>query len=212
MDRQEAMKTLVQAGRHDDVRSAIDRRVQSAAAEYAGIRANPAWSEDYKRWALAVACTQHNRSLTEDLVKMAKNAVISDRGDAERVFGVSGLSGDAASLSISRRDAGDRVANVSKPDELQTLLARATRSGDEVMARAVAERALEIGDAKTLEKFAEDRPHLDSAVERLWEAQRREDSGTMEFAIPMAGLKPSEFGSDGFGSIEAVAQREPGAA
>ena len=175
MNRQDAIKVLLRAGKRSDLIDAIARKAESAARGYAEIREDASRTDDYKRWALAVAASQANRALNDELEKMASRVVVHDRDDAGRVFGTVGISGDPASLVISRRDAGDRVAEISKTGELRDLLARATRSGDEVLARAVAERALEMGDAKTLEKFAEDRPNLDAAVERLWKAERADD-------------------------------------
>jgi hypothetical protein len=55
------------------------------------------------------------------------------------LFGISSLRGDAASLSISRRDAVDRVEKVENTDQAIALLARASTGGDEVLARVIAQ-------------------------------------------------------------------------
>lgn len=204
MERQDAIKKLLKAGKREQVVETIDRHVTQAARAYQEIRNDPTRNEDYKRWSLAVSANRVNRSLTEELVREAGRVVVTDRDDVDRVFGTHGLAGDSASLVISRRDAGDRVAGITSPDELRALLARATRTGDEVLARASAERAMEIRDTKTLHQFLEDRPHLDDAVQRLWNSEQASDN-TMGIAFQLSGLRPSELGDLSFGSIENLA-------
>lgn len=205
MNRQDAIKALVKSGKSKDVREVIDSYSDRASRRFDEVRSDAGRTDEYKKWALAVASSQIARSLNAELEKMAGQVIATDRGDAEKVFGVAGLSGDPASLVISRRDAGDRVASITDGKELRALLARATRSGDEVLARAVAERALEMQSAETLNKFAEDRPHLDAAVERLWNAERAEDD-SFGLTVSLMGLRPEELGSMSFSSIEAMAQ------
>ena len=75
-----------------------------------------------------------------------------------------GLPGDVASLSISRRDAGDRVAGITDPVQLQRLLAQAVRSGDDVLSRAIAQAAVEQDDAATTNAFTAAYPDLQPAA------------------------------------------------
>lgn len=213
MNRQEAVKVLVTAGRSAEAEEVINRHIADAKHRYAEARADGSRTDEYKKWLIAVEYEAADDGITEELVKLARTAKVEDRGDAQAVFGVTDLAGDPASKAISRRDAGDRVSGIDSPGELQELLARATRSGDEILARAVAERALEMRDAKTLEKFAEDRPSLEPAVVRLWDLQRREDQAAtsgMKVAIMMSELKPPELAGMAHGSIRALAGgREP---
>lgn len=167
MNRAEAMKKLVKAGKGEEVREVIDRWSKRAEGKFQEIRSDSSRTDGYKQWAMAVTSKQIRASMDDELERMASRVVSLDRDDADRVLGVHGIKGDPASLVISRRDAGDRVASIADGAELRSLLARATRSGDEVLARAVAERALEMQSAETLNQFCADRPHLDSAVERL---------------------------------------------
>lgn len=150
------------------------------------------------------------REVEAELVEMASRVVRVDRDDAERVFGTKGLDGDAASLAISRRDAGDRVAAAGGPSELRELLRRATRSGDEVLARAVAERAVEDQDAGTMHAFIADRTQLDAASERLWNA-RRAGNDSMMLSMQLLNLVPEELQGMTFDSIEQLAGQEPSA-
>lgn len=211
MNRQEAIKALARAGQGDEVLSMIDEAAARASRRFDEIRRDGTRTKDYVRWALAVAYAQARRGLEEKLVAAAQAAVRADRDDAERVFGVRGLTGDPASLVISMRDAGDRAASIDNAGELSDLLARATRSGDEVLARAIAGRALAIGSATVLNQFAEDRPQLDAAVERLWKAERATEDGGLSYTVRMMGLRPSELSEMSPGGIEALArQAEPG--
>lgn len=92
---------------------------------------------------------------------------VEQRKLEQKVFGA-GSGGDAASLVISRRDAGDRAASLKTETEAQELLARAERSGDEPLARAIAERAYEMQWADVANGFLENRPALAEPFEQLW--------------------------------------------
>jgi hypothetical protein len=105
------------------------------------------------------------------------------------VFGVGGIPGDAGSLAISSRDAADRVASASA-EELRDLLDRATRSRDEVLARAVVQRAIEEGDPKVVNDFTARRPELLDPTERLWDRARRGDKAGMFTAMRTLGIAP----------------------
>lgn len=208
MDLQEGMKALHAAGRSGEVVELLDAETKKAGEAYRVLREDGTRTDDYKRWTLAVQYMRHRRSVEEQIAQKASTAVRSDRGDAEAVFGVRGLPGDAASLVISRRDAADRVAKVEERTDLRELLARATRSGDEVLARAVAERAVEMQDANTMNQFIADRPDLEAASERLWNAQRAGDA-SMVMTMRLAGLRPAELSGMDRGSIEYLVDNEP---
>jgi len=129
-------------------------------------------------------------NLTAEVEALARSADADDRRDASIVFGTAGLPGDAASLAISARDAGDRVEQAKNPDELLTLLDRATHTGDEVLARAVVRRAVEEGLPNIVNEFTQTRPALLEATERLWARSQREASSTFFFPLYLAALRP----------------------
>jgi len=210
MNRQDAIKALLRAGKGQEVRDLLDRKARTAESRFAEVRADESRTDDYKRWALAVESSRMLRELTKELDAMAGRVVSKDRDDAESVFGVRGIAGDPASLTISRRDAGDRVAGLNARSELRELLQRATRSGDEVLARAVAERATELRYDDVMHHFLADRPALDAAGERLWNSQHV-DHASMGLTVGMVAFKPEELAGMNFDSIEAVAESgEPG--
>lgn len=213
MDMSEAMQALTEAGQAKAVEGVLAREGGAAARVYEDIRSDHTRTEEAKRWMLANAYMGRRTRVEQELSTMASRIVRNDRDDAERVIGTKGLAGDAASLVISRRDAADRVAGVTDVDELRTLLRRATRSGDEVLARAIAEKALENGDGTTMQQFIADRPDLDSAAERLWNAQQaRERSFGQSFGLSMnlSGLRPHELSGLYAGDIEDLVKAEPG--
>ena len=208
MNRQEAIQTLVRAGKGQKVREVIEDANRRADRAYREIRNDRDYSDDAKRRRLAGLYARADANLTDELTRLAGTEASSDRDDAERVFGVKGIPGDPATLIVSRRDAADRVAGVTKSDELRALLVSATRSGDEVLARAIVEKAVQNQDAKTAEQFRADRPHLYDALERLWNAERHGSEGTdgWEFALLLIGLRPDELGRMSADSAETFAR------
>jgi hypothetical protein len=169
-----ALNTLARLGRSDQA-DAILEDVTSGIS-YDGIINNPELSDDGKRRALATKYMSVMNTLARRLDATAQTFGRQDAADTAAVLGIANLPGDVASLSISRRDASDRVSDQNDTVSLQRLLEQVTRTGDEVLARAVAEQALTLGDADTLNAFTADRPQLADAVERLWNAQQRKTS------------------------------------
>jgi hypothetical protein len=208
MDRTEALKTLHAAGQFSAAENYIAEQTEHAQRSYKQISTDDQYSEAGKRKFLAIDYVQRLRSIDRELVKMAGKVVVSDRDDAERVFGTKGIPGDAASLTISRRDAADRVAAITDAAELRELLRKATRSGDEVLARAIAEKAVDNQDVKTMNQFLADRPALDGAGERLWNAQQA--GHTFAIGAVMLNLRPSELVGMSTWAIEQLAETAPG--
>jgi hypothetical protein len=62
-----------------------------------------------------------------------------------QVWGVDDIPGDKVSASISLRDATDRAQTLTTPHDAMALLTTAERSGDELLARAVACQADQMG-------------------------------------------------------------------
>ncbi|WP_420123719.1 hypothetical protein [Nakamurella sp.] len=191
----EAMNTLAAFGQGAEGQEVLSQAVEKARARYDSILADATISEDYRKQLLAKAWQQHGDEVTAKLTSMAKVAAASDVNDASSVFGVKGLPGDVAQLAMSRRDAADRVKDILRGDQLMDLLNQATRSGDEVLARAVADQATQIGDAGVVNKFAADRPHLADKVERLWNVHNRRHDfmQALTTGALISGMKPRGF-------------------
>ena len=64
-------------------------------------------------------------------------------------------SGASASELIANRDAQDRAAQVSTPEDAKAMLRRANQNGDESLARAVAESAFHRGWAEVAQDYAD---------------------------------------------------------
>jgi hypothetical protein len=207
---QDSLKALLRAGKGSDVKEMLGRHADSAAAVYRGIRDDGTLNDPTRRQRILKAYVDRRKLVDRDIADMASKVIRTDRDDASRVFGVAGISGDPASLAISRRDAGDRVAAITSEADLRDLLQRATRTGDEVLARAVAERAMELENAEILHAFIGDRPHLDQPVERLWNAMRAEQD-TLGMGMQLANIQPIEASGMTQDVIEREAEADPSA-
>ncbi len=190
--RSNAIDTLVRAGRQADVAKLYDETASRAHATYRSIREDEGRTDDWKAEQLQETYQTIHGKVTEKLVDMAASAGRAERADAERVFGTAGLTGDSASLAISSRDAGDRVAQLSTTAELRDALQRATRNGDEVFARAVVEHAIHSGDRSLVNDFLATRDSLAEPVQRLWNSARKTDDGGESFALLLkaAAIRP----------------------
>jgi hypothetical protein len=194
---QAKVMSIVRAGHREEIEELLDSTVRNAHAGYAAIRADGSRSEDWKREQIAAAYRSARERLNEQIDKMASRYAADERLDYAKVFGVDGLSGDRATLTIARRDAYDRL-RTTDPDALDDLLEHATKVGDESLARAVAERAFEEGRAALLNRFLSTRPELDSTVQRMWDSRNR-TNGIEPFSVVMtlASLQPAELSGVG---------------
>lgn len=191
MEALESMRILAQAGRGDEARRVVQKHADTASRGYAAISTDVSRSDEFKREEIARIHDDAKTSVASELERLARSAKEKSATDAASLFGTAGLSGDPASLAISRRDAGDRVAGAKDRSELQSILDRANRSGDEVLARAVAEKAYDNQDVDTLNRFLDTRPHLNDAAQRLWDSI--DNSGltqSMQWAFELAALQP----------------------
>lgn len=209
MDRQQAIKQIARAGKSAEAISAVSEILGSAGREYERIRSDATWSSDHKQRCVAQVYVAAQAEVDASLMRLAEQAAGQERRDVAQVFGLEGLSGDAATLAISRRDAVDRVARLETKAEMSQLLDRATRSGDEVLARAVAERATELQDVDTVNQFLADRPRLEEPCERLWAAQQRSDNDSMMLTFQTMAGTPAELEGLNSREVEQLTATEP---
>lgn len=188
----DALKALTVAGRGPEVTDYLTKTADDLSRRYAATTANKDLNELGRNRQLARTYRDARAQVEAELARRSNTAILRDRSDASSVLGVQGLSGDPQMLQMSMRQANDKVAEINDARELSELLRRATRQGDEVMARAVAARALELRVDGPLHQFIEDRPELDGAVERLWRGQEAEHD-TMHFSTLLYALKPPEL-------------------
>ncbi|NRQ51559.1 hypothetical protein [Aeromicrobium stalagmiti] len=206
MERQEAIKTLVKGGKSADVRKLLHEKADSAHRAYSQITSDADLTEEAKRSRQAAHYMSVIKGVNDELSRMASRVYLTDQDDASTVFGIKGLDGDVASLSISRRDAADRIASCEASAQVLELLRRATRSGDEVLARAAAEWGVEHRDPKVANEFLKTRPQHDAALQRLWDGEAAERGGGMDIAIAVGGIRPGDMFSMSDSQIEALAQ------
>jgi len=188
---QESIARLNVLGLTADAENLLTAAADAIQARIAGIEAD---SSRTTAWILQ----QEARAFGEIIAKLARNlrsaatkGGTTDSDDAARVFGVKGMPGDPASLAMSRRDAADRVADITDPVARLRLLQSATRSGDEVLAHAIVEAAVNDGQADVVEQFMADRPTLAAATERLWNgAHTRVTTASLTIAMAVSALKP----------------------
>lgn len=206
MERQEAIKTLVKAGKASEVKEFLDSKAKSAQTQYRQIQDDPDLTDDAKRARVAKCYMSVIEGVNDELSRKASLVFHNDKDDASSVFGIKGLDGDPASLAISRRDAADRIAACSNAKEVRELLRRATRSGDEVLARAAVEWAVETQSAETANEYLKSRPQHEAALQRLWDGAKAESgSGSLQMAMAVGGLRPPGMFSMSDASINAVA-------
>lgn len=103
----------------------------------------------------------------------------------QRLFGIPS-GGDASAY----RDACDRAEKILTADQAEKMLARAQRTGDDLLARAVADRARSLGADSVVRTYAED-TGMESALEQLREV-RTEEKGIGVMAL-FAVKPPTEL-------------------
>lgn len=201
----------VTADRAQKIQAAYNRRTEE-------IRGSSHLTAEAKRGLLAGAYRDAKRDLDALQQAYAGGRETQLRDLNRRLFSIDviagpAIGGDRASAVVAHRDAQDRVAQIveSNPDaarpRLLELLARADRSGDEYLARAVADAALQVGDTEILEAFASSRPHTEQPLVQLLElaaeanSVQRRFSDSMQFAI----AAPSEVGNAQGSTIDALA-------
>jgi hypothetical protein len=84
-----------------------------------------------------------------------------------KVWGVADVPGDRASVSISYRDAQDRAGALSNPHDAMYLLDTATRSGDELLSRAIASQGDTMGWTEVTDQYFGSRPAAAAAYAEL---------------------------------------------
>jgi len=191
-----------------DLTSLVERVRTRHASALAAIRNDTTRTEQWRRQQIAKVFLKMKAELDADVDLQVEAKVRTQRSLEAKVFGVSSLPGDVASLSISRRDAGDRVAGLKTQVDAIRLLDRADRSGDEVLARAIAERALENDWADVANAFVDTRPHLSTAVEQLWNSRPATAAENMAGHMIRGSLQPGELHGLSQHDIERLAESD----
>jgi hypothetical protein len=171
------------------------------------IRNAKGYSAEGKRVLIARAYQRRMQEMAE--LRSAANTALSKERDTlvrdlfglDRFVNLTDPTGSRASLAVSYRDAQDRVARLEREDEALELLARADRSGDEILARAVVERSVEQQWLGVLNTYADARPGTEPKLQRLIDMDSlnmrdslaREMSYSVAAPAEVAGLVDSEL-------------------
>lgn len=191
-----ALSTLQQLGHSADAGPLLDAAAEQGVTSYGVIAADTTHSDSWKTQRYAQVYTSILTGLARELAAAADSASTQYSHDCAQVFGTAGLPGDPAVLAISRRDAGERVAQVNDPTALQRLLDQAVRVSDVPFAHAVVEQAILICDADTVTAFTAAFPALADAVDRLWaNATRKIATVDITMGWQLASLKPAALDS-----------------
>jgi hypothetical protein len=91
---------------------------------------------------------EHHRQVYEQLAAAKRQEVADNLTKArQQLFKYrTGMGVDHVEISLSQRDAEDRLAGITDPNELRTRLETAHELGDDVMARAILRRGVSLGE------------------------------------------------------------------
>lgn len=137
-----------------------------------GIRGDKHLSEDGRRRELAQVFLRARDELRRLREEEAASLASRRRSIERSLFGFGSARGDAAMLSF--RDAQQRVADIKSPRQALALLEGAERSGDHVLAQAIAAHAWGRSWRTVLDAYAAERPGVIDQFHALDEIERLE--------------------------------------
>jgi hypothetical protein len=172
---------------------------ESLSRTVAAIRNDPRLTPEAKRQDIAkvyISARSDMATVSADLEKHESSEV--DR-IARRVFGNAPSTGSDV---IAARDADDRAARITSPDEAAAALARAEKNQDQILARAIALRASEEatsplghpGWSSVLASYSGSRPGVASDVETLAAVTSNSTAKIMSRGMIMSVDRPGELG------------------
>jgi hypothetical protein len=170
----------------DRVRDNLDRRVQRH-------RDNTSLNAEARDAFIAEEYLSAKRQMDEISKATAADRAQKVAAAKRRVFGVDDILGSAASATdrataaISYRDATDRASKLSNQAEAQEMLDSAERSGDDILARAVAAWAVDRGVQSVADRYFDTRPQQSQALGEYMNALQPTKGGAadlFEFVLP----------------------------
>lgn len=139
----------------------------AGSTNYAAIAADLELTPDAKVARYAGGYVKAQDTIARRLSRAAEIAAVQHSDDHAAVFGIRN-----EHLAESHRRASERAAAIVDPRERQQALTDSIADGDTVMARALAKSAVTNGDLASTNVFSDEFPHLDSSLQRLWDAAR----------------------------------------
>jgi len=147
----------------DEAKSRVQAIRADLQAQVDTIAGNANFSREGQIHEIAKAIVEHRQKaidLRDQFVTTSDNA---RRKLAKKLFG---LPADAdPTTTLVYRDAQDRAAKITDPDEFASLFTRAVDQGDDLLARAVASRAYAQGQPDLAATYAADTGQADTLAE-----------------------------------------------
>lgn len=199
-----ALAKLDSVGRLGEAHAVIDD--VAGSTNYGAIDADPDLTPDAKIDRHSAAYARTMSTVAQRLNRAATIAKVQHDDDHAAVFGILN-----PNLAQSHRDAADRANSIVNPRDRQAALANAVADGDTIYAAALAKHAVAEGDLAATNTFSDAFPHLDSSLQRLWDAARsKNDVRQLGLAAYSAkdALKPPAINSLAPFQIDARAQRK----
>jgi hypothetical protein len=178
-----------------DKAGAIQRNLASSVA---AVRENAELSTDGKVRRLARAYRDASRAMNKLREDWQGKAAVDSRSLGRDLFGTASAVGADA---ISVRDADDRAARVERVGDALDLMHRAHENGDEVLVRALAQRAYRErsnpfggGWAPVLDTYVEMHPEVGEKLAQLEDARRNNLRNSVTAGLIFSVPRPPELG------------------
>jgi hypothetical protein len=184
----------------------------SLQIELARIRGNRAYTPDAKQVLVARAYRKHKQQLDalreqdESNRKQTRAQLSRDLFGIDSLVNLSDPTGSRATLAVSFRDAQDRAARIEKEQEAVDLLARAERSGDRVLAKAIVERAYTELWVAPMNAYAEAHPGTEEKLQQLIDMDRAPLGARLLTQMEYSLSKPPELSSASDRQIDSLAE------
>ncbi|OEV03819.1 hypothetical protein AN219_37720 [Streptomyces nanshensis] len=171
------------------------------------IRGRRGLSDEAKRIHIARAYKEARDSVTA-MKQDHLDRINTERTKLHRkLFGHEGVA-DAQTV-IVRRDAADRAAKLTKPEQAEHALRVAESNGDTHLAQAIAKHAAEQSWGAVVDTYMQSRPESAEAAQRLAALPDTNDgSWQLEQAMTYSVMQPSELGGMPDYSVDALAATE----
>ncbi|MGI8682421.1 MAG: hypothetical protein ACR2JO_09925 [Mycobacteriales bacterium] len=186
--------------------AAAEQIRQDADTRISKIRQQTRIKPEVIRAAVARVHQTSQRQMADLQASAAQQSAAEQRRLTAKAFGIDDIADhavDRATLAVGYRDAMDRVAGLETVREAEEMLNRAEATGDELLARAIAQRAFTQRQVDTswqepLNSYLATRPHADEAISALLDAAPRtpQIGHLLAFALPepdeLRGLRPDQ--------------------
>jgi hypothetical protein len=122
-------------------------RIRNMEQELPGMGISVSASEATKREAIRELYDKHSKRYEELAAAKRKEVADNLQTARQQLFRYrTGMGIDVVEISVSTRDALERLAGITSPQELRDRLADAHELGDTIMARCILRKAVELGE------------------------------------------------------------------